>query len=159
MADVHTNNGQTRRSWLKQAPWAAWGLITAAVALLSGSAFRLLAHGPAADANLAPVDMGPVADIKPGQVLTKGHAAVTRDDQGILALRLACPHLGCAPDYDRAKGQFLCPCHGSRFAADGALLQGPAKSGLPAVAVHVDKQGHLIVKPSQEADPGQRLQV
>lgn len=154
-----TNNGQTRRSWLKTAPLAAWGLITGAVALLSGSAFRLLAHGPSADARLAPVDMGPLAEIKPGQVYTKGSAAVLRDSGGVLALRLVCPHLGCAPAYSASKGQFLCPCHGSRFAADGALLEGPAETGLPTVAAHIDDQGHLIVEPAKDIDPKKRLQV
>lgn len=159
MVKDHINSGQTRRSWLKQAPWAAWGLVTAAVALLSGSAFRLLAHGPAADGNLSPVDMGNVSGIKPGEVLTKGSVAVLRDNGGVLALRLVCPHLGCTPAFDQAKQQFLCPCHGSRFAADGRLLQGPAQSGLPAVAAHVDKQGHLIVEPASEVDPKLRLKA
>lgn len=38
-----------------------------------------------------------------------------------------CPHLGCALRWNRAEHSWDCPCHGSRFAADGALLEGPAQ--------------------------------
>lgn len=37
-----------------------------------------------------------------------------------------CPHLGCALKYNRAEHSWDCPCHGSRFAEDGALLDNPA---------------------------------
>ena len=37
-----------------------------------------------------------------------------------------CPHLGCALKYNAAEHTWDCPCHGSRFAEDGALLDGPA---------------------------------
>jgi Rieske Fe-S protein len=42
-----------------------------------------------------------------------------------------CPHLGCKFNYDATLKRFLCPCHGSQFAADtGAHLEGPAPRGL-----------------------------
>ena len=37
-----------------------------------------------------------------------------------------CPHLGCALKYNRAEHSWDCPCHGSRFAENGALLDNPA---------------------------------
>ncbi len=37
-----------------------------------------------------------------------------------------CPHLGCALKYNRAEHSWDCSCHGSRFAGDGKLLDGPA---------------------------------
>ncbi len=37
-----------------------------------------------------------------------------------------CPHLGCALKYNRAEHSWDCPCHGSRFAEDGALIDNPA---------------------------------
>ncbi len=40
--------------------------------------------------------------------------------------RPRCPHLGCALKYNAAEHSWDCPCHGSRFSADGALLDGPA---------------------------------
>ena len=44
--------------------------------------------------------------------------------------RPRCPHMGCALKYNPQEHSWDCPCHGSRFAADGRLLDGPATSGL-----------------------------
>lgn len=37
-----------------------------------------------------------------------------------------CPHLGCALKYNPQEHSWDCPCHGSRFAEDGELLDNPA---------------------------------
>ena len=37
-----------------------------------------------------------------------------------------CPHLGCALHWNAAEHSWDCACHGSRFDADGKLLNGPA---------------------------------
>ena len=37
-----------------------------------------------------------------------------------------CPHLGCALKYNREEHSWDCPCHGSRFTEDGALIDNPA---------------------------------
>ncbi|MFF8378196.1 FAD-dependent oxidoreductase [Streptomyces sp. NPDC015661] len=37
-----------------------------------------------------------------------------------------CTHMGCELGFDEAEQTWECPCHGSRFAADGRVLQGPA---------------------------------
>lgn len=42
-----------------------------------------------------------------------------------------CPHMGCALKWNRHEESWDCPCHGSRFAADGTLLDNPANGGLP----------------------------
>lgn len=36
-----------------------------------------------------------------------------------------CPHLGCALKYNKAEHTWDCPCHGSRFAEDGELIDNP----------------------------------
>ena len=45
-----------------------------------------------------------------------------------------CPHLGGVLAWNAAERSWDCPLHGSRFSADGALLQGPATDDLS----HVD---------------------
>ncbi len=37
-----------------------------------------------------------------------------------------CPHMGCALRYNAAEHSWDCPCHGSRFGEDGALIDNPA---------------------------------
>jgi nitrite reductase/ring-hydroxylating ferredoxin subunit len=59
--------------------------------------------------------------------------AVHRDDDGRLhSLSARCPHLGCIVGWNGADRAWECPCHGSRFAADGSLVQGPATADLRA---------------------------
>lgn len=41
-----------------------------------------------------------------------------------------CPHLGCALNWNPEERSWDCPCHGSRFAEDGKLLDGPATGGI-----------------------------
>ncbi len=41
-----------------------------------------------------------------------------------------CPHLGCALKWNPREHSWDCPCHGSRFAGDGRLLNGPATGDL-----------------------------
>ena len=45
--------------------------------------------------------------------------------------RPRCPHLGCALKYNPQEHSWDCPCHGSRFDQNGALLDGPATGALP----------------------------
>ncbi len=44
-----------------------------------------------------------------------------------------CPHLGCALKWNPREHSWDCPCHGSRFAADGKLLNDPATDDLKNV--------------------------
>ncbi len=41
-----------------------------------------------------------------------------------------CPHLGCAMKWNEAEQTWDCPCHGSRFEADGTLIDNPAMRDL-----------------------------
>jgi len=64
-----------------------------------------------------------VAFVPPGRSM-----ALFRDPDGVFAISTVCTHLGCIVR-PTANG-FECPCHGSRFAADGSVLQGPAPQPL-----------------------------
>lgn len=41
-----------------------------------------------------------------------------------------CPHLGCALKWNPQEHSWDCPCHGSRFTKDGALIDNPATGDL-----------------------------
>ncbi|MFF0146687.1 SDR family NAD(P)-dependent oxidoreductase [Amycolatopsis sulphurea] len=47
-------------------------------------------------------------------------------DGGLHAVSLRCTHLGCFVRFNPDERSWDCPCHGSRFDVDGAVLEGPA---------------------------------
>ncbi|MBI4836684.1 MAG: FAD-dependent oxidoreductase [Candidatus Abawacabacteria bacterium] len=68
-----------------------------------------------------------------GAVIRKGikKIAVYRNKQGKLQkLSAVCPHLGCIVKWNKAETTWDCPCHGSRFNAQGEVLNGPAHTNL-----------------------------
>jgi Rieske Fe-S protein len=78
---------------------------------------------------------GSAAELRPGEgrVLGSGlgQKAVHRDDEGILhAVSARCTHLGCIVKWNEGARTWDCPCHGSRFGPDGAVLNGPATQPL-----------------------------
>jgi cytochrome b6-f complex iron-sulfur subunit len=55
-----------------------------------------------------------------------------------VALSADCTHLGCVVQWQEAKGEFLCPCHGGRFSPVGTVLAGPPPRPLENLPVAVD---------------------
>ncbi|WP_291040486.1 FAD-dependent oxidoreductase [Herbiconiux sp.] len=49
------------------------------------------------------------------------------------AVRAVCPHLGGVLEWNDAERSWDCPLHASRFAADGARIEGPAVKDLPVL--------------------------
>jgi glycine/D-amino acid oxidase-like deaminating enzyme/nitrite reductase/ring-hydroxylating ferredoxin subunit len=68
-----------------------------------------------------------------GLVVASGRKqiAVSRDSEGRLhSLSARCTHLGCIVNWNAAERRWDCCCHGSRFADDGKVIQGPATEPL-----------------------------
>jgi len=61
-----------------------------------------------------------------------------------LALSAVCTHLGCVVQWQVDKGEFLCPCHGGRFAPSGQVLGGPPPRPLETLPVTIDGNQLLI---------------
>ncbi|WP_205028001.1 FAD-dependent oxidoreductase [Oleisolibacter albus] len=72
--------------------------------------------------------------------------AVFRAEDGSLTrVSAKCTHLGCTVHWNGLENSWDCPCHGSRFAPDGAVLAGPAVADLAPV----DASGEPVGPPPE----------
>jgi Rieske Fe-S protein len=62
----------------------------------------------------------------------------------LTALSLMCTHQQCP--VDPQQGEFICKCHGSKFAKDGTVLSGPAEKNLPWLPLKIDGNGDVSVR-------------
>lgn len=63
-----------------------------------------------------------------------------------VAFDAVCPHAGCTVAYASSARVIACPCHGSEFnSRTGAVIQGPATSGLARISVVRGANGDLYV--------------
>jgi glycine/D-amino acid oxidase-like deaminating enzyme/nitrite reductase/ring-hydroxylating ferredoxin subunit len=85
-----------------------------------------------------PGDVSSADELKPGEgaVIREGikKLACYRDENGNLLRHSAvCTHMGCIVQWNGFEKCWDCPCHGSQFAVDGSVLNGPAVQPLAAV--------------------------
>ena len=109
----------------------------------SGIAFKEFAAGQAeVVGNLAeyltPGEVASTDEIKAGEgaIVRRGlkKIAAYRDESGQLVERSAvCTHVGCIIHWNGFEKCWDCPCHGSQFAIDGSVLNGPAVRPLAKV--------------------------
>jgi menaquinol-cytochrome c reductase iron-sulfur subunit len=70
---------------------------------------------------------------------------VTKGTDGQLTVLSAiCPHLGCSVAWHQTQDEFICPCHGGRFAPDGKHVFGPPPRGMDPLP-HKVVDGQLMV--------------
>lgn len=124
-------------------------LVTGGVALLGCVALGFAAVFRGRGRPRGPEHFAPEALVRASAVPLDGAVAVTITSVGepawvlqlqpghFTALDARCPHQGCTVRFLSAAAGFECPCHHSRFAADGARISGPAPTGLLAVPVRV----------------------
>lgn len=149
---------EDRRKFLKVATCAIGGgvgLVVAApvLTLLADPATKITVTTPT-----APLDLGLVEQFRVGAEPRKvdviapivkdawlaarnvvlGAAWIQRPaSDKVVALSAVCPHLGCAVGWDASAGNFLCPCHDSRFSPAGDKLTGPSERGLDELPLQV----------------------
>ena len=117
-----------------------------AIAACSGSGTKdaTTTSASAAPTGGKPGVLAQTAQVPVGAGVIVGDVVLTQPTAGVFkGLSTECPHKGCAVSAV-ADGEITCPCHGSAFGLDGAVLKGPATKPLAPVAVTV--QGEDIVK-------------
>jgi cytochrome b6-f complex iron-sulfur subunit len=96
--------------------------------------------------------------------LAKVGGAVFLDDEDMLvrvsqtqfvALSLICKHKGCTVELTGNK--FVCPCHGSEYALDGKVTEGPSKKNLDTYDVVYDPEKETVtVKMGKKEQSGEK---
>jgi glucose/arabinose dehydrogenase/nitrite reductase/ring-hydroxylating ferredoxin subunit len=61
-------------------------------------------------------------------------AAYKTKDNDLITLSPVCTHRGCVVDWNELDKTWDCPCHGSRYEADGSVKKGPADKNLERIA-------------------------
>jgi Rieske Fe-S protein len=113
----------------------------------SSSAAPASQAGSGSGAAAAPAALASTSDIPVGggKILADKKIVITQPQSGAFhAFSAVCTHAGCTVG-SVSGGTINCPCHGSRFnIANGAVVNGPASSPLPAVSIKV--QGTSIIQ-------------
>ena len=100
---------------------------------------------------------------------------VFKEGKSFYAISGSCTHLGCTVKYTKLNApkqveidgekkaipfEFHCPCHGSKFYADGTNYAGPAPSPLHWYKLEVSPDdGQLVVNMNDEVEQNFRLTV
>jgi cytochrome b6-f complex iron-sulfur subunit len=68
----------------------------------------------------------------------------SRDASKLIAVNPTCSHKQCIVDWKGDRKAFECPCHGAKFSAEGALVQGPATEPLLTYVAKVEGDAVMV---------------
>jgi Rieske Fe-S protein len=88
---------------------------------------------------ITPSEVGSVDEIAAGEgaVLRQGAiklACYKAEDGTIMRRSASCTHMACIVHWNTFEKCWDCPCHGSHFAPDGEVLNGPAVKPLADIS-------------------------
>jgi cytochrome b6-f complex iron-sulfur subunit len=78
---------------------------------------------------------------------------IIHSQEGFFSLSAVCTHLGCLTTWQPETNQINCPCHGSKFDRDGAVVTGPAPKPLPWLKMWMNDDGDLLVDRATKVAP------
>lgn len=130
----------TRRDFSERLAFGSFWAATAASVL---GMLKLLKPAVMPDASTR-VKLGYPDELPAGttKYLAEQKLYVFSQEDGIHAISGVCPHLGCIVQ-KAGDDHFECPCHGSKFNAQGDAFSGPSPSGLAWVEIRQAPNGAL----------------
>jgi cytochrome b6-f complex iron-sulfur subunit len=143
-----SNGGGTptrRRSFLT---WFLGGSVTALLASILYPIARFLGTPRVPEAATSQVQVGPTND---PELVEKGFKIVPFGNQPVIVIKLSetdirafsavCTHLACIVEYQKAKRDIYCNCHGGVYDLHGRNISGPPPRPLAPYTVHLVEKG------------------
>ena len=142
----------TRRNFLIVGALGLFTFFGGAVGSLLRFMFPNVLYEPPAKFKLGRPD-----DYPPGSVTfdEEQKIYIFHTPRGYFVISGICTHLGCTVNWDRAKNEFVCPCHGSIFTEEGRVAKGPAGTSLAWYEVKLDDDGRFLVDTRKVIKPGE----
>jgi cytochrome b6-f complex iron-sulfur subunit len=139
--------GTSRREFLI----FGWGVVLAGLTVAAASASLRFLRPQTRSGEVGGVfDVGSLEQMPavgdPPLASPRGRFWLVNTDAGLLAISSTCTHLSCLVEWDALGGQYVCPCHGSRFAGNGRYLEGPASRSLDRYVIRLVKDGQPLVE-------------
>lgn len=153
MPAAHSKTSLSRRGLLGGLLHLAW---LTPLGMAIAQVMHFLRFNPPTD-EITQFTVGMLSGLPPlPAYIEQARAWLLRDELGLYAVDAICTHLGCVVRLDGGAG-YHCDCHGSRFALDGSVANGPASQPLRFLNLYWDTDGQLVIDRARQVDPAFRL--
>jgi cytochrome b6-f complex iron-sulfur subunit len=154
---VQAGDGITRRDFLNEITLGALGIAGLGSVAVTYQFFSPnVLFEPSTTFRAGNPDLYPVHSVT---FLLDQQVYIVRTPEGFYAVSAICTHLGCVTQWKPDADMIACPCHGSKFKADGTKIEGPAPRPLPHFAISLTADGELLVDKLQNIESAQVLKV
>ena len=154
---VPAGNGVTRRDFLNEMTMGALGIAGLGSVVLTYQFFSPnVLFEPSTTFRAGNPDLYPIHSVT---FLQDQQVYIVRMPEGFYAVSAVCTHLGCVTQWKPDAEMIACPCHGSKFKADGTKIEGPAPRPLPHFGISLTVDGELLVDKLQNIKASQALRV